>query len=141
MLNETLNDLKQVIVMRTDLNMRKGKMTAQGSHASMAFITRNWKCVRCEIEGDLHTHTLQLPLEQKILDWCNHSFKKIVVGIDSEEGLLEIDRLAREAGITSSVITDNGATEFHGVPTRTCLALGPDYPSKLDPITGGLKLL
>ena len=32
---------KQVIVMRTDLNMRKGKMIAQGSHASLAFLTRN----------------------------------------------------------------------------------------------------
>lgn len=34
---------KQVIVMRTDLNMRKGKMIAQGSHASIAFLTRKGK--------------------------------------------------------------------------------------------------
>lgn len=31
-------ETKQVIVMRKDLNMRKGKMIAQGSHASMAVI-------------------------------------------------------------------------------------------------------
>ena len=29
-------DHKQVIVLRKDLNMRKGKMVAQGAHASMA---------------------------------------------------------------------------------------------------------
>lgn len=28
-------DAKQVIVMRKDLNMRKGKMIAQGAHASL----------------------------------------------------------------------------------------------------------
>lgn len=27
--------LKQIIVMRNDLNMRKGKMIAQGAHASI----------------------------------------------------------------------------------------------------------
>ena len=30
--------IKQVIVMRRDLNMRKGKMVAQGAHASMAVL-------------------------------------------------------------------------------------------------------
>jgi PTH2 family peptidyl-tRNA hydrolase len=31
-------DVKQVIIIRKDLNMRKGKMIAQGNHASMGVI-------------------------------------------------------------------------------------------------------
>ncbi len=37
--SEALN-IKQVIVMRHDLKMRRGKQIAQGAHASMAFLTR-----------------------------------------------------------------------------------------------------
>jgi peptidyl-tRNA hydrolase, PTH2 family len=32
--------IKQVIVMRHDLKMRRGKQIAQGAHASMSFICR-----------------------------------------------------------------------------------------------------
>jgi len=39
------------------------------------------------------------------------------------------------------LITDSGKTEFHGQPTRTCLAIGPDVADKIDPITGQLELL
>jgi len=39
------------------------------------------------------------------------------------------------------VITDNGKTEFGGIPTKTCLALGPDLSEKIDEVTGDLKLL
>lgn len=38
-----MNEIKQVIVMRTDLNMRKGKMIAQGAHASMKFLLARMK--------------------------------------------------------------------------------------------------
>lgn len=30
--------VKQVIIIRTDLNMRKGKMIAQGAHASVNYL-------------------------------------------------------------------------------------------------------
>ena len=35
-----VSNIKQVIVMRHDLKMRRGKQIAQGAHASMAFLTR-----------------------------------------------------------------------------------------------------
>ncbi len=40
-----------------------------------------------------------------------------------------------------ALITDAGRTEFHGEPTNTTLAIGPDYSEKIDKITGGLPLL
>lgn len=119
--------IKQVIVMRNDLNMRKGKMVAQGSHASMKFITD-----RLRQNGNF-TEAEQF--------WMNGSFAKICVRCDSEEQLLAILQQAKDVGLEANLITDGGKTEFGGVPTNTCLAVGPDLASKIDPITGGLTLL
>jgi peptidyl-tRNA hydrolase len=38
------------------------------------------------------------------------------------------------------LITDRGLTELGGVPTRTCLAVGPDYDDLIHPVTGDLDL-
>ena len=123
-----MNDtIKQVIVMRNDLGMRKGKMVAQGCHASISFLTR-------KIQSG-HTMTY---VEQK---WVNDKFTKICVRVDSEQELIDIHNKALTYGMESHMITDAGLTEFNGVPTKTCLALGPDYASKIDAITGHLKLL
>lgn len=130
--------LKQVIVMRTDLNCRKGKMIAQGAHAAMAFMSRHLDINGPESDGMSKAH---LSLTEGQVLWLENSFTKIVVGVDSEEELLNIHQLAQANGIASYIVTDNGATEFHGIPTKTCLALGPDYSSRLDPITGELRLL
>lgn len=45
-------NVKQVIVMRKDLNMRRGKQIAQGAHASMAALLKFFNKTRYEtIEG------------------------------------------------------------------------------------------
>lgn len=126
---------KQVIVIRKDLNMRKGKIAAQAAHAAMAFITSRLDYC-CN-----HPNALAARFSKIERDWIGGTFKKICVSVDSLEELLEIERLASEAGVVCSVIQDNGTTEFHGVPTITCLALGPDLPDRLDPISGKLPLL
>jgi PTH2 family peptidyl-tRNA hydrolase len=48
---------------------------------------------------------------------------------------------AIDLGLEVHLITDSGRTEFHGQPTRTCLAIGPDEASKIDQVTGHLELL
>jgi len=74
-------------------------------------------------------------------DWLNNSFAKVCVSVDSEDELrLIIDR-AKVRGVTVHEITDNGTTEFAGVPTLTCCAIGPDTVERVDAITGSLKLL
>ena len=55
--------------------------------------------------------------------------------VDSEAELLEIAQRAQERGIIASVITDAGMTEFHGVPTKTCLALEPLPAEVADTLT------
>jgi peptidyl-tRNA hydrolase, PTH2 family len=118
---------KQVIVIRKDLNMRKGKMVAQGSHASMAFLTRRLQDNQ--------------PVTEIQKEWLDNSFTKICVSVDSEQELLEIYEKAKNMNIECHIVTDNGTTEFNGVPTKTCLALGPDKAEILDQISGHLKLL
>ncbi len=114
--------MKQIIAMRTDLNMRKGKMVAQGAHASVAVIVNN------------------VP-DPRIDEWLEGSFTKICVRVDSELELLDLYEKAKSAGLLTELITDNGTTEFGGVKTRTCVAIGPDTNERLDPITGHLQLL
>ena len=132
---------KQVIVMRAKYpdgqggtrTLRKGKLVAQGSHASMAFLSKRVR----EAFG-----TGQLPkFSEEELAWLEGSFAKVCLYVDTEEQLLQIFHKAREQGLTAELITDSGLTEFHGVPTNTCIAIGPHEASKIDPITGDLKLL
>jgi len=131
-----VSSTKQVIVMRKDLKMRKGKMIAQGSHASMAFITRRLQTYDLG-GGDLYT-TMLKPVEQ---EWLRSSFKKIVVYVNSLEELEGLITACFDDHVEVQKITDNGDTEFGGVPTVTCIAIGPDYDEKIDPITGDLPLL
>jgi PTH2 family peptidyl-tRNA hydrolase len=119
---------KQVIVMRRDLGMRRGKEIAQGAHASMI-----WLALRVRQPGDGFTEAER--------QWLDGAFTKVCVRVDSEEELLGIVRAAREAGVTAHLVVDAGRTEFHSVPTPTCCAVGPDFPDRIDPITGHLRLL
>lgn len=143
--------VKQVIVVRTDLKMRRGKENAQSAHASICFLTLKIREGK-EIAKTLLWKILSLPLricgynpihfeistEQN--EWIEGTFSKICCAVESEEELLEIEARAVVAGLDCNLIIDNGNTEFHGVKTKTCLAIGPNDASKIDPITGHLKL-
>ena len=135
--------IKQVIVMRKDLKMRRGKEIAQGSHASIAFLTRKIQKYLESTEDDrekVFGYNFRTYLKQVELDWINGIFAKVCVRVNSEEELLEIEKKAKEAGLECHLITDSGRTEFNGVPTNTCLAIGPDEADKIDLITGNLEL-
>ncbi len=137
--------IKQVIVMRKkfigadgkSFSMRKGKEKAQASHASMAFITRR---LEGQITGEYWVQSGDpILLTRAMGEWLNNSFTKISLVCDTEEELVAIYDAAKAAGLEVHMVTDSGATEFHGVATRTCLAIGPDHAEKIDPITRHLK--
>lgn len=117
----TMN-VKQYIIMRKDLKMRRGKEIAQGSHASMLFLLRSNKRSKAEQY------------------WLDNRITKVCLQVNSEEELLEIHQKAIDAGLVSHIVRDAGLTEFDGVPTYTCLAIGPEEVEKVNPITGHLKL-
>lgn len=124
--------IKQVIVMRHDLGMRRGKQIAQGAHAAMSFLTR-----RLQEQSTLSLADLT-PAQQS---WLTGAFAKVCCRVDSEAELLEIQDRAQAAGLEVYLITDSGRTEFHGQPTRTCLAIGPAPVEDIDAVTGHLQLL
>ncbi len=73
--------------------------------------------------------------------WLTGAFAKVCCRVDSEEELMQVHDKAVGAGLEVHLITDSGRTEFHGQPTRTCLAIGPDEADKIDQITAHLELL
>lgn len=135
-------EVKQVIVMRKDLNMRKGKMIAQGAHASLGVIL-NMMDREESVRFDGYTPITRMTLNADgyIRDWLIGRFAKIALSVDSEAELLEIYEKARSEGLPTVLITDAGFTEFKGVPTNTCIGIGPWHRDIIDKITGHLKLL
>lgn len=139
------SDVKQVIVVRKDLNMRKGKIAAQAAHASNAVLLdlimkgELWRSAHPDgwikngdVWGSSHPATV---------GWLNNSFTKICVAVNSSEELTRLYNLADGALMPCSYIVDNGKTEFNGVKTPTCIAIGPYWTNSIDEITGGLPLL
>lgn len=131
-----MSDPKQVIILRKDLNMRKGKCVAQGAHASMA-VFFNKMGFNSHNDFGMYGSEMTQPMKE----WIEGPFTKICVSVNSEEELLDLFTAAKAAGIPCSLIRDAGHTEFNGVPTYTSVAIGPDYPERIDPITKHLPLL
>ena len=118
--------IKQTIIIRKDLNLSKGRLVTQGAHASIAFLTDLIK----------EYNPLQLTEVQK--EWVYGTFFKVCVGVDSEKELLDIAYNAIAMGISVKYIEETGGFDK---PTLTCIAIGPDYSSVIDPVTKHLKLL
>ena len=114
-----MSELKQVIVLRTDLGISTGKMIAQGAHASL----------KAYKESD----------EEVRDDWESKGAKKIAVEADQstlQEKLAE----AKTLQIPAALVKDAGHTEVSS-GTVTALGIGPAESSKIDQITGELKLI
>lgn len=126
-------EVKQVIVMRKDLNMRKGKMIAQGAHASLRVIL--------DAGAATDSATYQIAMTEPMARWMTGRFAKVCVGVTSEAALDEVMEKAKAAGLPCALIVDAGRTEFHGVPTKTCCAVGPAWADEVDKVTGELTLL
>jgi PTH2 family peptidyl-tRNA hydrolase len=126
---------KQVIVIRRDLKMRRGKEIAQGAHASMAWLRQR---VMPRLTSAGRADQVQFSAAER--SWLELSMRKVTVKVGSETELLGVYDKALAAGLVVHMITDRGLTEFGGIPTRTCLAVGPDYDDLIDPVTGDLEL-
>lgn len=141
--------IKQVILYRKDLNMRKGKIAAQVAHASMkVFLDRadfgfSWRAGKNstlfdELDDPLNPgdSCFMVFLSEEMKEWTTGRFAKIVLEVNDEESLLKAYQEALSMGIPASLITDSGLTEFHGIPTNTAVAIGPANCEGIDKITG-----
>ena len=148
-----MKQVKQVIVIRTDLKntkgqkVRTGKLIAQGSHASMAVLLNAMSKSKKQVEPrGYQTFTNEILSIEFSKDsywdiWLSGNFTKIVLLCKDETELLKLHYEAKSKEIPTALITDNGLTEFGGTPTNTCIAIGPYWSEDIDEITKNLKLL
>ena len=115
-----MTNYKQVILVRADLKLPKGKLAAQAAHASVdAVLKSDSKLVKA---------------------WRDEGMAKIVVKVKDEKELIKYFQLAKDSDLTASLITDAGRTVI-APGTKTCVGIGPDDEEKIDQITGELSLL
>jgi len=119
-----VTEIKQVIVVRSDLKMGKGKVAAQVAHAALD-----------AAEAARHKHPDWYD------SWREQGQAKVVVKSDGGEGaLIDLQKQARSLGLPSSLIQDRGLTQVEP-GTTTCLGIGPGPSGEIDKVTGKLKLL
>ena len=112
---------KLVLVVRTDLDMGRGKLAAQVAHAAVAA-------------------ALAAQDGPGFRAWLLEGQPKVVLRVGSAEELAQVAAGARAAGLAAEIIRDAGRTQL--VPgTPTCCAIGPAENSRIDAVTGGLSLL
>ena len=115
-----MTQYKQVILVRQDLQLPKGKLAGQCSHAS--------------VEATLNS-------DRKIVEaWRKQGMPKIVLKVKDEKELVSYLQQAKDLGLVACLIMDAGKTVI--VPgTKTCVGIGPDQEEKIDVLTGKLSLL
>ena len=115
-----MTEYKQVILVRDDLKLTKGKMSAQCSHASVGAVLKSHK--------------------DDIKKWQDQGMKKVILRVKDKEELYKYKQLAEDAGLVVALITDAGHTHLQpGTPT--CVGIGPDKAEKIDKVTGNLSLI
>ena len=112
--------LKQVILVRTDLKLPKGKLAAQAAHASVDAVLKSDK--------------------KMVNEWREEGMAKIVLKVKDEKELISFFQRAKDDDLVASLITDAGRTVI-APGTRTCVGIGPDEEEKIDRLTGRLGLL
>lgn len=113
-------DYKQLILVRQDLQLPKGKLGAQCAHAA---VEAAWRADKDDVKR-----------------WREEGMAKIVLKVADEKELLRQVQRAKDAGLTTAIITDAGHTVV-APGTRTCAAIGPAPAEELDRDFGDLKLL
>jgi len=114
---------KQIIIVRKDIDMGRGKLAAQVSHASLSSYQKTLKVN-----------------EEIAKTWEREGQKKVVLKVRDENELLEQFQLAKREGIPCELIRDAGHTQIEP-GTVTCVGIGPWEEKKLDELFGKLKLL
>jgi PTH2 family peptidyl-tRNA hydrolase len=111
--------VKLVLVVRTDLDMGRGKIAAQVAHAAVTAALRGGPAVAA---------------------WVADGQPKVVLRVGSEDELADLSRAAAAGGLPVETVHDAGRTQV-AAGTPTCCAIGPAESARLDAVTGDLRLL
>ncbi len=116
-----MEEVKQVIVLRTDLEISAGKLIVQACHASCSSLLKAEKT--------------------EIIDkWVREGSKKVILQVKSEEELKKLYFKALRLGLPCYLVQDAGLTELKP-GTITALGIGPESSSLIDKVTGSIPLL
>lgn len=120
-----LDRTKMVFLVRTDLQMGKGKIASQVAHAAILLYKESIKN--------------QNPLLNTWLRWGQ---PKIVLKIDKncESALQEVYEKASKNNLTVCKVLDAGKTQVDQ-GSVTVIGIGPNKVEEIDEITNGFKLL
>ena len=137
----SMNKYKQVIIVRKDLDMTHGKMAAQVSHGSMAFLSH---FIRDNADSSGHVDGY---IDEGILhEWIEDVFTKCVLKAKNKNHLLKAKTMAEEMGMVEGkdfwLIKDNCLTELEpeeigedGIGrTLTCIGFAPMPRDVIDKI-------
>ena len=119
-LHNNPTSMKQVILIRQDLKLPKGKACAQVAHASVEAVLKADSSV--------------------VSSWRGEGMAKIVLKVKDEKELIKYFQIAKDEGLPVSLITDAGRTVI-APGTKTCAGIGPAEDEEIDSITDELKLL
>ena len=118
--NSYVMSLKQVILVRKDLKLPKGKLSTQVAHAS--------------------TESALISDKDIVSEWRSEGMKKVVLKVKDLKELRMYQQLAKDENLVAAMITDAGKTVV-APGTATCVGIGPDDEEKIDTVTGKLKML
>jgi len=111
---------KQVILVRDDLKLPKGKLASQVAHASLEAVSKS---------------------DKKLIEkWKKEGAKKVVLKVNDEKELFKHKQMAEDSGLKTALIKDAGHTVVDA-GTVTSLGIGPDEEEKIDKVTGKLKMV
>ena len=115
--------MKQIIIVRKDIKMGKGKLAAQAAHAS------GWAMLEAQKN---HREWFE--------QWLAEGFPKVVLKAQNLEELQNAYKEATEKGLPAAIIADFGLTQLEE-GTVTAVAIGPAPIEKVDEIGKKYKLL
>lgn len=144
---------KQLIIARKDLAMTSGKLAAQVSHGSMAFLS--W-LIRDNVVGEVFTNSMKptnkiriqpFDIDKDLFEqWLDGAFTKVVCQARNKNHLLKAKAMAEEMGMVEGedfwLIFDSCRTEIspefideNGVGrTLTCIGFKPMDSEVIDKI-------
>lgn len=122
---DSTEECKMVLVVRTDLGMTKGKIAAQCSHATLA-------CYKAILRRN--------PQSALLRRWERQGQAKVALQVKSQDELEVLQATAISLGLVAEVIVDAGRTQIAS-GSHTVLGIGPAPKSLIDKVTGSLKLL
>ncbi len=122
-----MTEYKQVIAVRADLRMGRGKLAAQVAHGAV-------EAVLMILESGNSTWL------DWLREWRRQGQKKVVVKVSGEDELVKVYREAVALNLPAVLVVDAGRTQLEPA-TKTVVAIGPAPSELVDKVTGRLKLL